>query len=245
MKLSELYRKGLGVKRKITHPRCAAVIVAAGSGTRMNGTDKMLAKISGKPVLCRTLEAFNRHVLIDEIVVVAREEQMDVISQLCARYPKVKMVVKGGATRTESVMAGLSAISDKAKIAAVHDGARPLVTEDVIAKAVEKAAKFGAAAPAIPVKDTIKLSLHGGVDATPERKTLFAVQTPQCFDADLLRGALQHAIEQKLEVTDDCSAVEALGMKVHLTDGSEENIKITTPLDLDLAETILKKRGKL
>lgn len=105
-----------------------------------------------------------------------------------------------------------------------------------------KAAKFGAAAPAIPVKDTIKVSKTGGVDETPDRKTLFAVQTPQVFDTALLLGALQNAKQKGLTLTDDCSAVEALGMTVLLTDGSEENIKITTPLDLEIAELILKRR---
>ena len=101
---------------------------------------------------------------------------------------------------------------------------------------------FGAAAPAIPVKDTIKVSKTGGVDETPDRKTLFAVQTPQVFDTALLLGALQNAKQKGLTLTDDCSAVEALGMTVLLTDGSEENIKITTPLDLEIAELILKRR---
>ena len=123
-----------------------------------------------------------------------------------------------------------------------HDGARPLVPPEVITKAILKAAKFGAAAPAIPVKDTIKVSKTGAVDETPDRSTLFAVQTPQVFDYALLLGALQNAKQKGLSLTDDCSAVEALGMTVLLTDGSEENIKITTPLDLDIAELILKRR---
>ena len=117
-----------------------------------------------------------------------------------------------------------------------------LVPPEVITKAILKAAKFGAAAPAIPVKDTIKVSKTGGVDETPDRSTLFAVQTPQVFDYALLLGALQNAKQKGLSLTDDCSAVEALGMTVLLTDGSEENIKITTPLDLDIAGLILKRR---
>lgn len=244
MKLSELYRKGLGMKRKLLHPFCTAVIVAAGNGTRMGGTDKMLVKIAGRSVICRTLEAFDRHPLIDEIIVAAREDQLDEISRLCSHFEKVTMVVRGGENRMESVAAGLGAVQKKTKIVAVHDGARPLVTEEVITKAVEKAAKFGAAAPAIPVKDTIKVSLHGSIDATPKRKNLYAVQTPQCFDADLLRAALENARAKNLSVTDDCSAVEAIGMKVNLTDGSEENLKITTALDLQMAELILKKRAE-
>ena len=140
-------------------------------------------------------------------------------------------------------MAGLAAVSDKAQLVAVHDGARPLVTDEVIRAAVIKAKKFAAAAPAVRVKDTIKISTDGAVDATPDRSTLYAVQTPQVFDRDLLAAALQNAKAQGIAVTDDCSAVEALGMPVQLTDGDEENLKITTPLDLELAALILRRRA--
>ena len=139
-------------------------------------------------------------------------------------------------------MHGLKAVPEGTELVAVHDGARPLVPPEVITKAILKAAKFGAAASAIPVKDTIKVSKTGAVDETPDRSTLFAVQTPQVFDYALLLGALQNAKQKGLSLTDDCSAVEALGMTVLLTDGSEENIKITTPLDLDIAGLILKRR---
>ena len=125
---------------------------------------------------------------------------------------------------------------------AVHDGARPLVTEEIVNAAIEKAGQTGAAAPAIPVKDTIKIAKDGIVERTPNRATLFAVQTPQVFDRDLLRGALQKAREDQAEVTDDCMACERIGMKVHLVAGSEENLKITTPLDLVLADEILAGR---
>ena len=152
------------------------------------------------------------------------------------------MVVPGGCDRMQSVMNGLREASDKTQLVAVHDGARPLVSDTIIANTISKAAKFGAAAPAIPVKDTIKVSTTGAVEATPDRKTLFAVQTPQVFDYALLCGALENAKNKKLSITDDCSAVEALGMPVQLTDGSEEKLKITTPIDLAFAEAILKGR---
>ena len=242
MPLGDTLRTVQKVKNKLTHPSCAAVIVAAGSASRMQGTDKILAELGGLPVLSRTLRAFDDHALIDTIVVVAREDQMPKISRVCSPYHKVRIVVPGGKSRQESVMNGLNAVPDGTELVAVHDGARPLVTEAVITKAVQKAAKFGAAAPAVPVKDTIKVSKSGGVDETPDRKTLFAVQTPQVFDFALLLGALQNAAQKKLTLTDDCSAVEALGMTVMLTDGEEENIKITTPLDLAVAELILKRR---
>lgn len=244
MKLSNILRKAQAVRQKYTHPYTSAVIVAAGSASRMGGIDKIFAPIRKLPVICRTLAAFNSHPLIDEIVVVTRPDVLERMSRVCVAYEKVRIVVAGGADRAESVRRGLDAVSEGTQLVAVHDGARPLVPADVITGAVTKAAVFHAAAPAIPVKDTIKISESGAVDATPRRETLFAVQTPQVFDADLLRGALQNAADKHLALTDDCSAVEALGMSVQLTAGSEENLKITTPLDLVLAETILARREK-
>lgn len=244
MQLSQLYRKALRVRRKLSHPYCAAIIVAAGSATRMGGTDKITAPLCGMPVICRTLEAFDHAPQIDEIIVVAKPDQLEAISELSAAYPKVRLVVPGGSDRTQSVMNGLREVSPQTALVAVHDGARPLVSDDIIAATVSKAAKFGAAAPAIAVKDTIKVSSTGAIESTPERKTLHAVQTPQVFDCDLLKGALESAQKNGLALTDDCSAVEALGFPVQLTDGSEENLKITTPLDLVLAEAILKGRER-
>mgnify|MGYP000365120476 CR=1 FL=1 len=244
MKLSESLRKGLAIKEKIGRPYCAAVIVAAGTSSRMGGTNKILTVLENLPVICRTVDVFDKCAMIDEIIVVTRPDVIERMSRVCVAYEKVHIVVSGGASRTESVQKGLAAVSEGTQLVAVHDGARPLVPAEVITKAVAKAAKFGAAAPAIPVKDTIKVSESGAVDATPRRETLFAVQTPQVFDADLLRGALQNAEEHGLALTDDCSAVEALGMSVQLTEGSEENIKITTPLDLELAEAIVARRDK-
>lgn len=243
MKLADSLRKARQVKNKLSHPSCAAVIVAAGASSRMGGTDKLLAELGRLPVLSRTLRVFDDHPMIDTIIVVAREDRLAKISRVCSAYEKVRIVVPGGDTRQQSVLNGLHAVPEEFQLVAVHDGARPLVTPSVIEGAILKAAKFGAAAPAIPVKDTIKVSKTGGVDETPDRKTLFAVQTPQVFDRELLFGALENAKQKNLAVTDDCSAVEALGMTVLLTDGDEENIKITTPLDLELAEAILKRRG--
>lgn len=243
MQLADSIRKARQVKNKLSHPSCAAVIVAAGSSARMGGTDKLLAELGGLPVLSRTLRVFDDHEMIDTIIVVAREDPgCPKSAGSVRRYRKVRIVVPGGESRQESVMHGLKAVPEGTELVAVHDGARPLVPPEVITKAILKAAKFGAAAPAIPVKDTIKVSKTGAVDETPDRSTLFAVQTPQVFDYALLLGALQNAKQKGLSLTDDCSAVEALGMTVLLTDGSEENIKITTPLDLDIAGLILKRR---
>lgn len=243
MKISEGLRKGLTFRQLLGRPYCTAVIVAAGSSSRMGGENKILALLGQLPVICRTVDAFDRCAVIDEIVVVTKQELLEKISRYLRAYPKVRMVVSGGETRTQSVMAGLAAVSEKTQLVAVHDGARPLVTQDVICRTVFKAKKFSAAAPAVRVKDTIKVSTSGVIEDTPDRSTLYAVQTPQVFDRDLLAAALQNAQEQELPLTDDCSAVEALGMPVQLTDGDEENIKLTTPLDFELAELILKRRA--
>ena len=143
----------------------------------------------------------------------------------------------------ESVQAGLNAASKETVLAAVQDGARPLVTEDIICRTVDMALSYHASAPAIPVKDTIKvIGEDGRVESTPDRETLRAVQTPQIFDRDLLLAAWQRAKKEKIPYTDDCGAMEGLGVHVYLTEGSEENLKITTPLDLKMAEMILEGR---
>ena len=230
------------MRRALDHPYCTAVIVAAGNAARMGGTDMIMTELAGVPVICRTLAAFENAVQVDEIIVVTRMELLEQMSELAAAFSKVRMIVPGGCDRMQSVMNGLREASDKTQLVAVHDGARPLVSDTIIANTIAKAAMFGAAAPAIPVKDTIKVSTTGAVEATPDRKTLHAVQTPQVFDYALLCGALENAKNKKLSITDDCSAVEALGMPVQLTDGSEENLKITTPIDLAFADAILKGR---
>lgn len=221
---------------------CAAVIVAAGSATRMQGIDKMLVPLVGVPVVLRSVRALAASDCIDSLVIVTRTECMETLRTLCAEVSKPVTVVAGGASRPESVLAGLAALPEGTELAAIHDGARPLVTQAVIAEAVEAAGRCGAAAPAVPVHDTIKQAENGLVRATPERKTLFAVQTPQVFDVKLLKTVLRAAMERGIALTDDCSAVEAAGKPVVLTQGCEENLKITTPVDLTLAEAILKRR---
>ena len=161
---------------------------------------------------------------------------------LCEGLSKPVSVVPGGKTRAESVLCGLSAAA--MPYAAIHDGARPLVTVELIDEVLDAARVYLAAAPAVPVRDTIKVAHDGIVERTPDRCALFAVQTPQVFATDLLKAALQSAIADGATVTDDCSAVERLGKEVHLTEGSEENIKITTPVDLVIAEAILQRRGE-
>ena len=225
--------------------RCGAVIVAAGSSTRMEGTDKILADLCGAPVIVHTIRAFEASAEIDEIVLVTREELVPELKLLAARegFLKLTAVVPGGKTRTESVNHGLRALSKNTRLAAIQDGARPLVTVDLIDETVARARLTSAAAPAIPVKDTVKVvDADGRVRSTPDRDTLRAVQTPQVFDRDLLLAAWEKARQAGKTYTDDCAAMEALGKTVYLTPGSEENLKITTPLDLILAAEILKRR---
>lgn len=224
-------------------PAASAVIVAAGSGTRFGG-DKLMAELGGLPVLLRSLLAFERSALVSEIVLVARPDAVQDVAELCRRHAVAKLskVVPGGETRTRSCFAGVMSVSDKAEIIAIHDGARPLVTEEIIDAAVWAAYRHGAAVPAIPVRDTIKQASDNVVTSTPDRESLFAVQTPQCFRRDVIRGALMEAVKQNWAVTDDCMAVERIGGQIWLTEGSEENRKITTPLDLAVAELILQRR---
>ena len=202
----------------------------------------MLVPLAGVPVVLRSVRALAASDCIDSLVIVTRTECMETLRTLCAEVSKPVTVVAGGASRPESVLAGLAALPEGTELAAIHDGARPLVTQAVIAEAVEAAERCGAAAPAVPVHDTIKQAENGLVRATPERKTLFAVQTPQVFDVKLLKTVLRAAMERGIALTDDCSAVEAAGKPVVLTQGCEENLKITTPVDLTLAEAILKRR---
>ena len=234
---------------KITRPArkllplksCGAVIVAAGSASRMGGIDKVMAELGGEPMIRRTVRAFQNADAITSIVIVTREDLIRPISALCRDMDKVVAVVAGGSSRQESVHLGLNALPKGTKLAAVHDGARPLISWEVIDRTVRAANTYGAAAPAIPVKDTIKVVQGGLVKETPDRASLQAVQTPQVFDFDLLRGALKKAETDGAQVTDDCSAVERLGMKIKIVEGDERNLKVTTPLDLKIAELLLEE----
>lgn len=234
-KLTKLARKALPLRR------CGAVIVAAGNATRMGGIDKVMAPLCAEPMILRTVRAFQNSDVICQIVIVTRQDLIESVKALCAGLDKVVAVVPGGSSRQASVSAGLGALSSPIQLAAVHDGARPLVTWEVIDRTVRAANTYGAAAPAIGVKDTIKVARGGVVAATPDRSKLRAIQTPQVFDIDLLKGALEKAAKDGAEVTDDCSAVERLGMTVKLVEGDEHNLKVTTPLDLKVAQMLLEE----
>lgn len=221
---------------------CGAVIVAAGSASRMGGIDKVMAPLGGEPMILRTVRAFEDCEAVKEIVIVTRQDLMGPIAELCSGFTKIRSVVRGGSSRQESVKLGLLALSKEVRLAAVHDGARPLVSGELIDKVIRAAHSYGAAAPAIPVKDTIKVFEGGFIAATPDRSTLRAVQTPQVMDRDLLLGALEKAEQEGTALTDDCSAVEHIGMRVRLVEGEERNLKVTTPLDLKIAELLLEEK---
>lgn len=234
-KFTKAARKALPLKA------CGAVIVAAGTASRMGGIDKVMAQLNGEPMIVHTVRAFQNCDAIREIVVVTRQDLIVPIMDLCHGFDKLRAVVVGGDSRQESVERGLSALSGAMKLVAVQDGARPLITWQVIDRTVRAANTYGAAAPAVPVKDTVKVVRGGTVKETPDRSTLQAVQTPQVFDVDLLRGALQKAKDDNAAVTDDCSAVERMGMTVKIVEGDERNIKVTTPMDLKIAQLLLEE----
>ena len=247
--MASFFKKLLDRRRRAA---CTVLVPAAGASSRMGGENKLFAPLNGAPVLARTLSALQLAKRVDEIVIAAREEDLEAVSRLCKEYSitKCTKVVRGGETRVHSTLLAAMEASRDAALLAVHDGARPLVTPELVDRVIGAAERYNAAAPAVAVKDTVKRIREAGenslprVDRTLKRASLRAIQTPQVFDADLLKAALQAAIEQGAEVTDDCSAVERLGKVVYLVDGEEENLKITTPLDMTLARAILAERMK-
>lgn len=193
----------------------------------------------------RTLCAIDRAELVSEIVVAVQADRMEAVAELCARCAlrKKVRVVKGGASRTESVLAAALECDPKAELIAIHDGARPLVRPEMIDEMIRAGYRTQAVAPAIPVTDTVKVADDSGlVQSTPDRSSLYAVQTPQVFQANILKAALQAALASGEPVTDDCAAVERLGKQVWLAEGDRSNIKITTPDDLAVAEALLRQR---
>lgn len=236
MKISDIIRK----KKR---PFCSVVIVAAGSSTRM-GEDKLMLELCGVPVLARSILAFDACEFVDEIVIVTQSEKIVDIAHLCEKYgaKKVTKIVVGGDTRAVSALAGLSEINPDARLAAIHDGARPLVSQEIIKNTIHQAALNKAAAPGVKLKDTVKRIENGMVADTPDRESLVAIQTPQVFWQELIKGALTNAVEKNLTITDDCSAVEAMGIPVYVTEGSYDNLKITTPEDVAAAEWIIRSR---
>lgn len=231
---------------EIQQPFVSAVVVAAGNSRRMGGVNKQFLLIDGVPVLIRTLSAFENSPLIKEIIVAARETDIPAMYAMIKKYglTKVKEIVKGGETRQESVTAAIKRTAEKCDFLAIHDGARPLVTEQVIENTLEAAFHFEAAATGTRVKDTIKVAENGVIRSTPDRALLWAVQTPQIFRKETYLSALE-AVPNSFEFTDDCKLMEEYGQEVRMVEGDYENIKITTPVDIILAEAIVKARKEV
>lgn len=218
-----------------------AIIVAAGSSRRMGkNTNKQFLYVGDIPVLAHTLKSFSEAKTIDNIIVVTRQEDILTVSDLVRDFgiTKVKSIVPGGETRTESVMCGLE-YAENSALVAVHDGARPFASPDLIDQTVELAARLGAAAPGVVPKDTVKVTDQNEVVTdTPDRSTLRLIQTPQVFRCDELKLAYIRARESGFEGTDDCSVMEKMGASIHISPGEYTNIKVTTPEDLPIAEAI-------
>jgi len=229
--------------RKMHRSYCSCVVVAAGNSARM-GEDKLELRLLDRSVLAETLTTLNGCEAIDELIVVTKPEKLDHVSALRREFglSKLTKVIIGGATRTESALRGVTEADPRAKIILIHDAARPLVTAEIVSDAVHQAVIYLAAAPAVPVKDTLKFAADGMVTETPDRTKLFSVQTPQAFHADIIKAALTKAVQSGETYTDDCAAAEAIGVKARLSPGSDENLKITTPADLIVARAILEKR---
>lgn len=225
----------------------SAIIVAAGGSVRMGIADsKQFIPLMGRPAIEYTLKAFESCYLIKEIVVVCREQDKERIRAIVDEneFSKVKTLVEGGASRAESVRNGINAANEKAEYFAIHDGARPLITVEEIERVVEAAFETGAATLGVPVKDTIKIvDGYNKIESTPLRSQLRAVHTPQVFEKELYRFALENAGDNMINFTDDCSLIENMGGEVEVVKGNEENIKLTTPIDVVIAESILKNRG--
>lgn len=229
--------------------RCIAIIPAAGKGLRMKSDVKKQFKgIGEKPVLYWTLKAFEKCPVIDEIILTVpsddiaycREEIVDKFE-----IGKVSKVVAGGRRRQDSVANGFFAIEGACDVVCIHDGVRPLISPYTITKSVRTAHNFGASCVAVPVKDTIKeITDDGFVRRTPNRRYLFAAQTPQSFEYNLYADAVAFSIKENLDATDDCYLVERVGGRIVIVEGSYENIKITTESDLIFAEEILRVRNQ-
>ena len=234
----------LNLLKKMTSkkpPVCSAVIVAAGLSERCKGEDKLTYLINGKPVLAYTIEAFERSKFVSEIIVVTTEDKLEKFAALCKknRYKKVSTIIKGGSSRSKSVLNGVFAVRGKAKLIAIHDGARPCIETELIDSTIHAAAAHHAAAPAVKVTSTIKMVENGVIVRTVDRENLYEVQTPQIFRAEIIKAALTNAEKKSIPVTDDCMAAEIIGTSVHVVEGSHGNLKITCPEDLLFAKSIL------
>ena len=228
-------------------PKTSAVVLAAGSGSRMNSdTTKQLMELCGKPLFVHSLLAFQKCKYIDEIVLVCRREEREYVKETAKSYgiDKLSRVVVGGKTRQLSALAGFEAISEKADFVAIHDAARACVTADIIADVVAMAHAYGAASAVGKVTDTVKtFDSDGFISSTVDRETVVGAQTPQVFSVSIYRAGAYTALKNKIEVTDDNMLVERLGFRVKAVDCGADNFKVTTIHDIERAEAVLSAKG--
>jgi 2-C-methyl-D-erythritol 4-phosphate cytidylyltransferase len=229
--------------KTVSKSRVCAIIVAAGESQRMNGVDKILALLGGKPVLSWSVEAFQKNARVQRIILVNNQKNKEPVQCLVIdhKWTKVAEVCTGGERRQDSVAAGLALVRE-CQWVIIHDGARPLITQGLIDRGLQAARETGAAVAAVPVTDTIKVAGDDLIVVeTPPRSSLWAAQTPQVFRFDIIKEAYEKATG---EATDDAALVEQIGYRVKLYPGSPDNIKITTPRDLETAELWLREYGQ-
>ena len=226
--------------------KVCAIIVAAGKGKRMERDyNKQYIHLEGKPIVARTLLHFENHEIIDEIIIVVGQGEVEFCREnIVEKYnlSKIRKIVEGGEERYHSVHNGIKAVSHQCEVVLIHDGARPFVTREIINESIASANIYGCSIVGMPVKDTIKtIDEEGFVKDTPKRENIWLVQTPQTFKKEIILRAHQKREMENLSVTDDAMLVEALGGRVKMIRGSYENIKITTPEDLEIGQAILKR----
>ena len=245
----KIFSKLAGGINGIKRGKASAIILCAGSSTRFSndGTSKQLVEVNGQPVIYRTIKAFEETDSVGEIVLVVRKEDADEFKALVCEngFKKVSCIVIGGETRQSSALRGFKNVSEKARLVAIHDGARCLVTPEIIEAVIKEADKYKAATAATKVTDTVKLAdKNGFISKTVDRAYLWNVQTPQVFETKLYRVCAYNAKARGIEATDDCMLIESAGYKVKLVDTGKDNIKITVRDDIALAEQILMSRGE-
>lgn len=227
--------------KETSRGRVGAVIAAAGSSRRMDGVDKIFSLVLGKPLLWHVLQVFHECSAVDQVVVVLSEASVHRGVKLIEEgtFSKVVAVCAGGQRRQDSVAKGLNRL-EQCDWVVIHDGARPCLTMELVERGLKEAQRTGAAIAAVPLKETVKVvDADGAIESTPRRESLWSAQTPQVFRFDLIAGAYRNLAQ---DVTDDAALVEALGHKVRVYAGRYDNIKVTTPEDLALAETYLRMR---
>ncbi|NLL81353.1 MAG: 2-C-methyl-D-erythritol 4-phosphate cytidylyltransferase [Tissierellia bacterium] len=228
----------------------SVIVAAAGMSNRMGSSiNKQFIAIDNKPILAHTLEKFEKCKLVDEIIVVSKEGEVDYCKKEIVKkygFRKVTNIVRGGKERQDSIYNGILALNEKAEIVLTHDGARPFVRIESIEEGIKGVVKYGACVVGVPVKDTVKvIDPENVVHHTPKRSLLWAAQTPQCFWSHLLKKGYEMAADEGIIGTDDSSLVEKIGQPIKMIMGSYDNIKITTPEDLIVADSLLKDKTKI